>query len=186
MNKSDSVNYGPLTGLIGTWSGKKGLGVALDPDGLQTSLYYESITFSAAGEVSNAEEQSISAVHYMQQVQRRSDNKIIHCETGYWMWDANNNSVMRSLAIPRGVCVLAGGSVAVNQEKAFVFDVHASIEKGDWQLIQSPFMLKNAKMRDFKQQLTLQGDKLSDKQTMILDNHGKIFEHSDVSVLLRQ
>ena len=185
MSTDDSVNYGPLAGLIGQWEGKKGTDIAPDPDGIETNLYYETITFSEAGDVSNAESQCLSAVHYMQQVQRISDDKIIHRETGYWMFDALDNSVMHSLIIPRGICVLAGGRVDTTKKDSLVFDVQASIEKGDWQVIQSPFMLKNAKMTHYAQQLILQGDTLSYTQTMSLDIYGKAFEHTDESTLKR-
>ncbi|WP_094752083.1 heme-binding beta-barrel domain-containing protein [Psychromonas sp. CD1] len=186
MSKDGSVNYGPLAGLIGDWHGEKGTDIAPEPDGTETNLYYENITFSEAGEVCNAEEQCLSAVHYIQQVCRISNNKVIHRETGYWMWGTKDNSVMHSLTIPRGMCVLAGGNVIKNQENMLVFDVQACIEKGDWQLIQSPFMLKKAKMTHYAQQLTLNGDTLSYKQTMLLDIYGKIFEHTDGSTLLRK
>lgn len=48
------IDYGPLAGLIGTWTGSRGLDVAPEPDGIQINPYYESATFDPAGEADNA------------------------------------------------------------------------------------------------------------------------------------
>lgn len=186
MSEKLITNYGPLTGLIGVWLGNKGTDIAPDPDGIEENPYYETITFTEAGDLSNAESQQVSAVHYMQKVQRIGDDKIIHQETGYWMWEQATDTVMHSLTIPRGMCVLAGGTFTKNANAELSFAVQASIDQQDWQLIQSPFMRDNAKMTSYSQQLILAGDKLSYTQTMVLDIYGKIFDHTDKNTLLRQ
>ena len=57
MSKSENVDYGPLAELIGVWEGNKGVDIAPEPNGKETNPYFESITFSTAGNVTNAEEQ---------------------------------------------------------------------------------------------------------------------------------
>ncbi|MFT6986762.1 MAG: hypothetical protein ACJAT7_002606 [Psychromonas sp.] len=93
--------------------------------------------------------------HYLQKVQRIGDNTIIHQESGYWMWDQATNRVMHSLTIPRGRCVLAGGTFSETEE--ITFDVQASIDQQDWQLIQSPFIQEKFKMTKYSQQVVLAG-----------------------------
>ena len=112
MNEFTEVDYGPLAGLIGVWQGDKGLDIAPDPSGLESNSYYESIDFSACGNVTNAESQVLAAIYYHQVVIRKTDNKVFHNQTGYWMWDSERQFVMHALTIPRGVCVLAGGPYA--------------------------------------------------------------------------
>ena len=109
MSNENDIDYGPLRDLIGVWEGSDGVDVAPEPDGAETNPYYETITYSAVGNVTNAETQNLSAVHYHQIVRRKSDGEVFHNETGYWMWDSEAETVMHSLAIPRAVCVLAGG-----------------------------------------------------------------------------
>ncbi len=186
MSENSMINYGPLAGLIGVWVGNKGADISPEPDGIENNTYYETLSFTEAGEVSNAESQQVSAVHYMQKVQRISDNKVIHQETGYWMWDQANDTVMHSLTIPRGMCVLAGGKFSESERTGITFDVQASLDQQDWQLIQSPFMRDNAKMTKYSQQVVLIGNSLSYTQTMVLDIYGKIFDHSDQNKLVRQ
>lgn len=80
---SDGNRFWPLAGLIGTWTGEEGVDIAPEPDGKETNPFYEKITFSAVGNVTNAESQTLAAIHYHQIVTRKSDNKDFHNETGY-------------------------------------------------------------------------------------------------------
>jgi len=184
MTEGNEIDYGPLAGLIGTWQGKKGKDVSPEPDGSEHNDYYETIIFTAAGDVTNAEEQVISAVHYTQKVHRIGDDKQIHHETGYWMWEQATNKIMHSLVIPRGMCVLADGGFSKDAE--ITFAVKANVDKENWQLIQSPFMQKKAKMSAYTQEFILGENTLSYTQTMILDIYGKVFEHTDQNKLIRQ
>ena len=47
------VNYGPLTGLIGVWNGDKGIDIAPEPEGIEENNYFETITYTAIGTVTN-------------------------------------------------------------------------------------------------------------------------------------
>ena len=87
MTEISDIDYGPLKELIGVWKGDKGLDVAPEPDGIENNPYFETITYTAIGDVTNVESQVLSAVHYRQIVQRKSNKKVFHDETGYWMWD---------------------------------------------------------------------------------------------------
>lgn len=188
MNNAAEVDYGPLKGLIGTWKGDKGLDVAPEPDGEENNAYYETIEFTAIGDVTNAESQVLAALHYRQMVQRISDNKVIHDETGYWMWDQETGALMHSLVIPRGVCVLAGGKYAgeKNTEGNVILQVAANVDDKNWKIIQSSFMQENARTTDFRHQITVGDGKLSYSETTIVEIYGKVFEHTDKNELTLQ
>ncbi|MEH6542674.1 MAG: heme-binding beta-barrel domain-containing protein [Porticoccaceae bacterium] len=188
MGEVEKVNYGPLTELIGVWHGDKGHDVSPEPDGIENSPYYETITFAAAGDVTNAESQLLTALHYRQIVQRKSNDEIFHDQTGYWIWDAERGMVMHSLTIPRAVSVLAGGifNGKENEDGKIVLEVSASLDDKNWKIIQSPFMQENASTTKFDQTLIIGNGKLSYSQTMVLDIYGRIFEHTDKNELLRQ
>lgn len=188
MANYGEVDYGPLGELLGVWKGNKGLDIAPEPDGTENNPYYETITFTPAGDVTNAESQVIVAVHYRQIVLRKSNDKVFHDETGYWMWDAAQNIVMHSLTIPRGVSVLAGG---IYQEKKdpdgkIILEVSASMDDKNWQIIQSPFMQEHAKTLSFNHQITVGNGGLSYSETTMLDIYGNTFEHTDENELIRQ
>ncbi len=188
MNADKDIDYGPLTELIGIWKGDEGIDVAPEPDGAENNPYYETITFSAIGDVSNAELQVLAAIHYRQIVQRKSNDKVFHDETGYWMWDAKARIIMHSLAIPRAVSVLAGGDHNGEKEDdgSIVLEVSAGLNNKDWQIIQSPFMQSNARTTEFRHRITVGNGKLSYSETTIVEIYGKLFEHTDQNELMRQ
>ena len=188
MSEETEVDYGPLAGLIGVWQGAKGMDIAPEPDGTEENPYYETITFEAGGDLKNAEDQVVAGVRYHQVVKRKSDDGIFHDEVGYWMWDAREKTIMHSLAIPRAVCVLAGGTY--NGEKDndgnVILEVSAGVNNEDWGIVQSPYMQKKAKTTDFKHKIVVGGDKLTYSETTMLDIYGKVFEHTDDNILTRQ
>jgi len=188
MSDNNDIDYGPLTGLIGIWKGNKGLDVAPEPDGVENNPYYETITFEAIGDVTNAESQVLAALHYRQVVQRKSNDKVFHDETGYWMWDKQAGVIMHSLTIPRAVSVLAGGSHNSQKEPdgSIVLEVSADLNNKDWQIIQSPFMRDNARTTEFRHRISINNNKLTYSETTIVDIYGKVFEHTDDNELLRQ
>ena len=188
MSDIDSVDYGPLQEIIGIWEGDKGLDVAPEPDGTEENPYYETITFTAIGDVENAESQLLAAVHYRQIVQRKSNDLVFHDETGYWMWDAATGIIMQSLSIPRAVSVIAGGTHDGEKpaDGSIVLKVSASLTDKDWQIIQSPFMKKNARTTSFSHRITIADDRLSYSETTTLEIYEEVFEHTDENVLVRQ
>ena len=186
MSDNHDIDYGPLTDLIGAWSGDKGVDVAPEPDGIENNAYYETLTFTAIGDVTNAESQLITALHYRQIVQRKSNDKVFHDETGYWMWDAAAGIIMHSLNIPRAVSLLAGGhhNGQKNADGNTLLQVSAGINNKDWQIIQSPFMQKNARTKNFSHSITVGNGKLYYSETTTVDIYGKVFEHTDENELL--
>lgn len=188
MSNNNEINYGPLTRLIGVWKGSKGMDVAPEPAGAENNPYHETISFTAIGDVTNAESQVLAAIHYRQLVQRKSNDAVFHDETGYWMWDAAAGIIMHSLAIPRGVSLLAGGTHNGKNENdgSTLLEVSASLDSKDWQIIQSPFMKDNARTTAFRHRITIADGKLSYSETTTVDIYGKVFEHTDQNELIKQ
>lgn len=185
-NVIEGIDYGPLACLVGNWEGDTGEDVAPEPDGVENNPYYETISFEAIGDVSNAETQTLAAVRYLQIVRRKSTDKVFHDQTGYWMWDASAETIMQSLSIPRAVCLLAGGSSASSlQGNSTVLEVKAALGNKDWDIVQSPFMQNNARTVSFKHRVSVEGDKLTYTETTVLDIYGKSFDHTDANTLIR-
>ena len=187
-NDTSEVDYGPLAGLVGTWEGSTGLDVAPEPDGTEENPYYETIVYEAAGDVTNAESQTLAIVRYHQVVSRKSNDEVFHDETGYWLWDAPRGIVMHSLLIPRAVGVLAGGTFAgsATGPGTVVLRVHAALGDPDWGIIQSPFMRDNARTVEFRHEVTIDRDRLAYSETTILEIYGRRFDHTDRNELTRR
>ncbi len=187
MQKNEEQVYGPLQGLIGVWRGDKGTDIAPEPNGTEDNPYYEVITYSAIGDVTNAESQTLVALQYRQIVQRKSNHEIFHDQSGYWMWDTKAGLVMHAFAIPRGVCVLAGGgcTASENPGDGLSLEVHAKKDDPNWSIIQSPFMRDNALTTEFRQKITLSNNMLTYSQTTELEIYGTHFQHTDENQLSR-
>ena len=178
----DGIDYGPLEQLIGTWKGDDGLDIAPEEDGGdERNEFYETITFEPGRDLDNAEEQELVVVRYQQVVHRKRDDKLIHNQVGFWLWDAENQSVIECFAIPRGVSVVAvGNAVASGDETIFTVKAEGS------DIAEAPFMAAKASTTAFEHSMTVSGDEMSYKQTTYVDIYGhKNYEHVDTSRLTR-
>ncbi len=137
---ADGVDYGPLAALVGVWEGNKGVDRAPEPDGEERNLFFETITFSAAGDVTNAKKQTLSVVRYHQVVSRKSNNEVFHDQVGYWLWDPSDNTIIETFTIPRGVAVVAGGTLAAPDDlsQTIVFEVAADAKSPTCGIVQAP------------------------------------------------
>ena len=184
----DGIDYGPLAALVGTWKGDKGVDRAPEPDGEERNPYYETISFEAAGDVTNAEKQTLSVVRYHQVVSRKSNNKVFHDQVGYWLWDPADNTIIETFTIPRGVAVVAGGELAppANPDQELVFEVAAEAGSPDCGIVQAPFMFQQAKTTAFTHTLTVRGDEMEYSESTILDIYDRTaYDHKDVNTLRR-
>ena len=176
-----AVDYGPLTDLIGTFKGDNGTDIAPDPDGTEENPFSEIIIFTQVGDVTNAEEQTLAVVHYVLNVTRTTDNSVIHHQTGYWLWDKAKDEVMHSIAIPRGVCVVAIGKAITQEDGTIEINVLAKEED----VVQTSFMYQKAKTTSFTNNLRIKGDELHYFETTMVDIYGDSFEHTDTNTLKR-
>lgn len=185
MSDINDVEYGPLTDLIGVWEGDKGVDFAPDPDGIEENPYYETITYTAGGDVTNAESQVLSIVHYRQIVTRKSNNEVFHDETGYWLWDPRDKVLMHTLVIPRAVCLIAGTMYQEHRDADgnLIIEVAAGVDNEDWGIVQSPFMRDNARTTGFKQKIIVGNGRMYYEETTVVDIYGKTFEHTDENTL---
>ncbi|MCM8541316.1 MAG: heme-binding beta-barrel domain-containing protein [Lentisphaeraceae bacterium] len=184
MPSEDNVDYGPLTSLIGEWAGNKGIDWAPEKSGLEKNLFHETIVFTAAGLVENAESQALAVLHYHQVVIDSEDDEPIHNQTGYLSWEAETKTVMHSFTIPRGVCVIAGGVYNGPDESGKVsINLKAELGDKDWGILQSPFMSSKAKTTEFTQTLTVDKSIFCYDQTTVVEIYGKVFNHTDQNSL---
>ena len=182
----DGIDYGPLAALVGVWKGDKGVDRAPEPEGEERNPYYETLTFEVAGDVTNAEEQTLAVVRYHQVVSRKSNDKVFHDQVGYWLWDGATDEVIQTLSIPRGVTLLAGGKAASGDGGEMVIEVSAEEGHASWGILQAPFMAHKARTTAFSHRITIDGDTLSYSETTVLDIYDKrSYDHTDLNTLQR-
>ncbi len=183
----ENVDYGPLAQLIGTWKGEQGEDLAPEPDGDARSPYFEVLTFEPAGSLTNAEEQTLSALQYRQIVSRKSDRNVFHNQVGYSLWDPKTRIIVQTITIPRIVTLFAGGSATTENDGKTVFRVMAEENHAEWGILQSNFMKQKACTKRFTHMLTVKGNELYYRETTLIDIYGKKnFEHVDFNTLSKE
>ena len=177
-----SIDYGPLAGFIGTWQGGQGVDVSPEPEGDETSAYYETLIFAPAGDVDNAGEQDLVMLRYNQVVHRQSNDEVFHNEAGFLIWDDAQATVMQTLAIRRGLSLVAGGSADASGE-----EVTLELRAGDanYPISQAPYLAQHARTLAFERRYHLAGDQLSYTQSTHLEIYGRRMAHTDANVLSR-
>ncbi len=107
-------NLGPLAAPAGVWEGDEGDDVApADDRGTETNRFRERMRFEPILPGAN-HEQVLHGLRYATMAWRIGEAAPFHEETGYWLWDAAAQQVLQCFIVPRGVAVIAGGTVAPN------------------------------------------------------------------------
>jgi hypothetical protein len=176
-------HLGPLANLVGTWTGDKGVDTSPEPDGTEINDYRETVTYTPIGDVDNAEEQELAGVYYHQVVHRIRDNKHLHDQCGYWMWDKANQKVIHTLAIPRGVSVVLEGE-AEEIDGGWIMRLKGRNDSG--KVAQSDFMNEKAKTIAMSMTLELSEETLTYDLDMDLEIYGRAFDHLDKATLRKQ
>ena len=183
----DGIDYGPLAALIGRWWGDKGVDRAPEPDGEERNPFYETIEFEAIGDVTNAEEQTLALVRYHQVVSRKSNDEVFHDQVGFWSWDATDNTLTHSFVIPRGVAVVAEGTLAAPSDPAAPVTFSVATDPLAVPIAQSNYMAAKAATTAFSLELVVTGDTMQYTQTTVLDIYGRSeVDHTDLNTLERQ
>ena len=113
MPDENIVNFGPLAALAGVWEGDQGEDTApssADRSETARSQYRERLVLEPMGRVDN-HDQGLYALQYATPSCRIGADEPFHKEVGYWLWDAAAEQVLRCFLVPRGVSIIAGGTV---------------------------------------------------------------------------
>ncbi|WP_429738725.1 heme-binding beta-barrel domain-containing protein [Enterovibrio makurazakiensis] len=181
----NGLDFGPLAGLVGTWKSVDSGGVDVAPGqegtkqgkgGPSVKPFYETITFTAAADATNASDQYLVSLYYEQEVFKKEDNAKFHDQRGYLIYDKVNQVVYNSFCVPRAVCIVTQGDAGNNIQ-------FSTAKEG---MAQSQYMFENATTSDFTMVLDFsEKDILRYTQTTSLNIYDKPFSHSDSSTLMK-
>jgi hypothetical protein len=178
-------NLGPLAALVGTWEGVRGQDVAPSDDrGTEKSSFRETLTFVPFGPVDN-HEQKLFGLRYGTTAWRQGEADAFHEETGYWLWDAQARQVMRCFIVPRGVTVLAGGTV---EPGAREFQLAAELGSRTYGICSNLFLDREFRTVRYELKITLhENGEFSYEEDTQLEMPGKpgVFHHTDQNRLRR-
>jgi hypothetical protein len=183
MNHDLIGHLGPLAWLAGVWEGQKGEDVSPSDDrGTERNLFREQMTFDPMGPVQN-HEQTLYGLRYATTVWRIGEMDPFHEELGYWLWDAQATQVFRCFIVPRGVSVIAGGTV---EPSATSFSLAADVSSHTYGICSNIFLDKAFKTVRYELTVTLlDGDRLRYKEDTQLQIPGQteLFHHTDQNTL---
>lgn len=185
MQEELLTKLGPLAALAGMWEGGKGADVAPSDDrGTERNAYRERLTFEPFGPVNNHEQQ-LYGLRYATVAWRVGEEAPFHEETGYWLWDAAAKQVLRCFIVPRGVTVLAGGTV---EPEATSFHLAADAGSDTYGICSNRFLDREFKTVRYELTVTVHGrDSFSYQEDTQLRMKGKpdLFHHTDANTLRR-
>jgi len=181
----DIAALGPLAPLAGTWEGEKGADASPAPQpGIVKSAYRERLVLEPMGAVDN-HEQTLQALRYSTVAWRIGEDDPFHEELGYWLWDAERRQAMRTFLVPRGVSVIAGGTVDPDATR---FSLAAELGSPTYGICSNPFL--DAEFQTVRYELTIQvegNDRFSYEEDtqMRVRGQDEIFHHTDRNTLTR-
>lgn len=179
----DSNLLGPLAALAGVWEGDKGDDIAPSDDRrTENNKYRERLTFVPFGPVNN-HEQTLYGLKYSTMAWRLNEADSFHEEVGYWLWDAKENQVLRSFMIPRGVTVLAGGTVQPN-DKSFTLSAKAGSDT--YGICSNLFLDREFKTVQYDLKITIHDANTftyEEDTQLKMKNRKEVFHHTDRNTL---
>ena len=178
-------NLGPLAALAGVWEGDKGADVSPDDDrGTEHNAFRERFAFEPLGPVRN-HEQELYGLRYTRVAWRLGEEAPFHEDTGYWLWDAAAKQVLRCFVVPRGITILAGGTV---EPDASSFQIAADAGSDTYGICSNKFLDREFKTVHYELTVTLHGrDSFSYKEDTQLKMKGRsdLFHHTDANQVTR-
>ena len=179
----DIKNLGPLASLAGIWEGDKGDDIAPDDNRKKgNTKFRERMEFVPMGLVQN-HEQKLYALRYKTTAYRIGEDEPFHEELGYWLWDNNENQVMRSFMVPRGVTILAGGTVGKDVKE---FNLSAEVGSETYGICSNKFLDREFKTVSYDLQITINDDgsfTYKEDTCMKVKGQDDLFHHTDENTL---
>ncbi len=181
----DIVNLGPLSTLAGTWEGEKGDDTApSDERGTETNKFRERMTFTPIGAVNNHEQQ-LYGLRYATTAWPVGEEDPFHEELGYWLWDAEAKQVLRCFMVPRGVTVIAGGTVEADAKS---FQLSAEVGSETYGICSNKFLDKEFKTVRYELKITIHDDdsfSYEEDTQLQIKGQPELFHHIDKNTLKR-
>lgn len=186
MTDDKILKLGPLAPFAGVWEGDKGKDESPDDDRvtIEHNVFRERIVLEPIGLVEN-HEQSLYGLRYAKTAWRLGVQESFHEEVGYWLWDAEAKQAMLTFIVPRGITVLAGGTV---EPDATSMKLRAEIGSQVFGICSGPFLDREFQTVAFDIELILNPDgsfSYAENTQMKIKGQDKIFNHTDQNTLFK-
>jgi hypothetical protein len=181
--QSDTLsNLGPLRPLVGIWEGRKGIDEHAVADGSAQAEYVERIELQPIDPQTNGP-QLFYGLRYHVHVVKPGDVETFHDQVGYWLWEPATKTLIQTLAIPRGLVLMAAGSAKPN---ATEFELAARLGSESFGICSNPFLQRAFRTTAYRIRVTVNVDGTwSYDQDTVLEVLGRSgpFHHRDRNTL---
>lgn len=131
-------------------------------------------------------EQILTGFRYSTIAWEEGDDEPFHEEVGYWLWDSAACQVMKCFSIPRGMAVIAGGSV---KSEATIFELAAVLGDPTYGICSNKFL--DQQFQTVRYDLKI--EKISENEftygentQMKMPSRDEIFDHTERNTLRRK
>jgi hypothetical protein len=175
-------NLGPLRGMAGIWEGQRGLDVKPKVDGARNQAYVERMELQPIDPQTNGP-QLIYGLRYHTHIVKPDQIKTYHEQVGFWLWEPAANMVVHTLAIPRGVTVMAAATVHADAREFELLATHGAEHFG---ILSTPFLDHAFRTVEFRIKVTINADGTwtYDEDTVLkIRGKDELFHHTDRNTL---
>ncbi len=175
-------NLGPLTPLAGVWEGVQGADEHPVAEGSEEDAYVERMEMQPIDPQTNGP-QLLYGLRYHLRVVKPGAVETFHDQVGYWLWEPATETVMQTIAIPRGQVVLASGKARPDARE---FELEAKLGAECFGICSSPFLQHAFRTEGFRIRVTVHSDaSWSYDEDTVLAVRGKseLFHHRDRNTL---
>ena len=177
--------WGPLAALAGEWVGSAGVDRAFSHTAghVLDTPYRETCSMRPFGPIDSGS-QELYGLDYRTAIWRGTEDHPFHAESGYWLWDAATNQVMKAFAIPRGIVVLAGGTT---EPESTTFTMRAVLGDPHYSISENLHLSTHASSELYEVTVTVGDGQWSYEQTTTLrmTEFDGPFSHTDHHALTR-
>jgi hypothetical protein len=190
---SDTLSQlGPLRPLAGIWTSASGgdvhpVGKGSDVtgpvvDGNEKNAFVEQYELQPIDPQTNGP-QLFYGLRYHTHIVKPGEVETFHDQVGYWLWEPSAHTVVHTLAIPRGMTVLAAGPA---EPDATEFEVSATLGAEVYGILSNPFLDSAFQTVNFRIRVTVHdnGTWSYEEHTALRmpDRHGLV-DHVDRNTL---
>jgi hypothetical protein len=176
------VQLGPLRPMAGVWTGSEGSDVHPVAEGAEHDVFIERYELQPIDAQTNGP-QLLFGLRYHTHIVRPDDVETFHDQVGYWLWEPATETVMLSLAIPRGQVLLAGGRAAPD---ATEFEVTAAIGSPTFGIVSNPFLDRAFRTVSYRMHVSVHADgtwSYEEEGVMEVAGRDEPFHHVDRNTL---
>jgi hypothetical protein len=175
---------GPLRAMAGIWEGKSGEDMHPVASGTKGDLYYERAEMQPTDPQTNGP-QLLYGLRYHIHITKPDEVETFHDQVGYWLWEPLTETVIQTVAIPRGQVALAIGKAQADAKEFELEAIHGTTLNG---ICSIPFLEESFKTVSYRIKVNINADGswTYDQDTVLMvSGRSEPFHHTDLHTLIK-